>query len=54
MPTTSDEYVDSEVSNAAVHHSAAAMAAREGDGETPRMEDWEEHAVDPRDHRDER
>lgn len=34
-------------------HAAAALAGRESEGETPLMETWKEHAVDPRDHRDE-
>lgn len=36
----------------AVEHSAATLSARESDGETPRRDEWAEHAVDPRDHRD--
>lgn len=36
----------------AVGHSAAALDARETDGETPRKDEWAEHAVDPRDNRD--
>jgi hypothetical protein len=43
-----DEGVD-----AATGHAAAALAAREADEETPEMDEWQEHAVDPRDHRDE-
>lgn len=39
--------------DASADHTAAAMAAREGEAETPRMDAWQEHAVDPRDHRDE-
>lgn len=39
---------------AATGHPAAALAAREGDEERPQMEEWQEHAVDPREHRDER
>lgn len=39
---------------AAAGHTAATLAARETDEETPRMAEWQEHAVDPRDHRDER
>lgn len=38
----------------AAGHAAAVLSARETDGETPRMSDWQEHAVDPRDHRNER
>jgi len=39
---------------AATGHAATAMASREqSEGETPQMEDWQEHAVDPRAHRDE-
>jgi hypothetical protein len=33
-------------------HAAATLAAREDDEETPRMAEWQDHAVDPRDHRD--
>ncbi|WP_459192910.1 winged helix-turn-helix domain-containing protein [Halosimplex sp. J119] len=40
--------------DAAADHAAATLAARESEEETPRMGDWQEHAVDPRDHRDER
>lgn len=32
---------------------ADALAARETDEETPLMNDWKDHAVDPRDHRHE-
>lgn len=39
--------------DAATGHAATALAARERDDETPAMDDWQEHAVDPRDHRDE-
>jgi len=39
--------------DAATNHAAAAMADREGEGETPRMDAWQDHAVDPREHRDE-
>lgn len=39
--------------DAAAGHAAATLAAQEGDEETPQMEAWQEHAVDPRDHRDE-
>jgi hypothetical protein len=39
--------------DAATDHSAAALTDREGDGETPAMREWQEHAVDPRDPRDE-
>lgn len=41
-------------SDAAVRHAAASLADREAEGETPSMGEWEEHAVDPRDRRDER
>lgn len=34
-------------------HAAATLAARETDEATPQMEEWQEHAVDPRNHRDE-
>lgn len=37
----------------ATAHAAATIAAREGDEETPQWADWQEHAVDPREHRDE-
>jgi len=40
--------------NAATGHAAATLAARETDEKTSRMAEWREHAVDPRDHRDER
>lgn len=39
---------------AAIGHPAAALAGREGADESPQMEEWQEHAVDPREHRDER
>lgn len=39
--------------NAATNHAAAALSYREVDEGIPRMEEWQEHAVDPRDHRDE-
>jgi DNA-binding IclR family transcriptional regulator len=39
--------------DAAARHASAALSTRESDDETPRMEEWQEHAVDPRDHRDE-
>ena len=35
-----------------VGHATAALADRETGEETPEMEEWREHAVDPRDHRD--
>lgn len=38
--------------DAATGHAATALAARETDDETPRMEEWRKHAVDPREHRD--
>lgn len=40
--------------DAAVDHSTATLENRENDEETPSMEHWEEHAVDPRERRDER
>lgn len=39
--------------DATAGHAAEALAARENGDETPQMEGWQEHAVDPRDHRDE-
>lgn len=39
--------------DAATGHAGAALATREADEETPRMEEWQAHAVDPRTHRDE-
>ena len=39
--------------DAAPGHAAAALAERESDEETPEMAEWQEHAVDPRDHRNE-
>jgi len=42
-----DEGVD-----AAAGHAAAALAARETAEETPAIDEWQGHAVDPRDHRD--
>lgn len=39
--------------DAATGHSSTALAAREDDDETPQMETWQDHAVDPREHRDE-
>lgn len=38
---------------AATGQAAAALAARETDEGTPRMDAWREHAVDPREHREE-
>jgi hypothetical protein len=38
--------------DAAVGHATDTLADREADGETPSLESWEAHAVDPRDHRD--
>jgi len=38
---------------AATDQAAAATDARETDGETPRMAEWADHAVDPRTHRNE-
>lgn len=38
---------------AATGETAAALAAHEADGESPRMDEWRDHAVDPREHRDE-
>lgn len=40
--------------DASVDHAAATLAAREAEGEQPRIEEWRDHAVDPRDARDER
>ena len=37
----------------AAGHAAAALSDRESEGETPEMEEWQAHAVDPREHRDE-
>lgn len=39
--------------DAATGHTVATLSAHEGDDETPQMEMWQEHAVDPRIHRDE-
>lgn len=39
--------------DASAGHATAALAARETDEETPVMTEWQEHAVDPRTHRDE-
>lgn len=39
--------------DASAGQAAAAMAEREAEEETPRMAAWQEHAVDPRDQRDE-
>ncbi|CCQ33106.1 hypothetical protein HLRTI_002967 [Halorhabdus tiamatea SARL4B] len=39
--------------DAATGHAAVALADRETDEETPEMAAWQEHAVDPRDHRNE-
>jgi protein required for attachment to host cells len=39
--------------DAATGQTSATLAAREGDEETPQMEAWQEHAVDPREHRNE-
>lgn len=38
--------------DAASAHASDALAEREGDAETPRMEAWQDHAADPREHRD--
>lgn len=40
--------------DAAVGHATDALASRETDGETPRMSEWQDHAVDPRERRDDR
>lgn len=42
-----------EAVSAATGHAAAAIAVRETDGERPQMNEWQAHAVDPRNHRDE-
>jgi predicted transcriptional regulator len=42
-----------ETVSAATGHAAAALAVRETDGELPQMDEWQNHAVDPREHRDE-
>lgn len=39
--------------DAAAGHASAAVADRETDGETPMMEEWQDHAVDPRTDRNE-
>jgi len=39
--------------DAAAGQSAAALASREADDETPEMAAWRDHAVDPCEHRDE-
>lgn len=38
---------------AATSHGTTALEAREGDDETPRIEEWQSHAADPRECRDE-
>lgn len=38
---------------AATGHGAAALASQENAEETPQMDEWQDYAVDPRDHRDE-
>lgn len=38
--------------DAATRHASAALSTRERDDETPRMDEWRDHAVDPREHRD--
>lgn len=38
--------------NAAVGHATDTVADREQDEATPSIEEWQEHAVDPRTHRD--
>lgn len=38
---------------AAFGHGTAAVADHETAEETPQMDEWQDHAVDPRDHRDE-
>jgi len=42
-----------EAVSAATGHAAAALAVRETNGERPQMDEWQAHAVDPRNHRDE-
>jgi len=39
--------------DAATDHAATVLSSRETDEETPRMDEWQEHAVDPRDRRNE-
>ena len=39
--------------DATARHASAVLAERETDEEMPEMTAWQEHAVDPRDHRDE-
>jgi hypothetical protein len=39
--------------DAAAGHASAALADRETDEETPMMEEWQDHAVDPRTDRNE-
>ena len=38
---------------AGTEHASDALATRENDAETPRMAEWQDHAVDPREHRSE-
>jgi len=38
--------------DAGTGHASDSLASREADQETPVMEEWKEHAVDPRVHRD--
>ncbi len=37
--------------DAATEHAGSVLASRESDDETPRMAEWQEHAVDPRERR---
>jgi hypothetical protein len=40
-----------QATDAATGHAGAALAAREDANEQPEMEEWQAHAVDPREHR---
>ncbi|ERG92075.1 MAG: hypothetical protein J07HQW1_02110 [Haloquadratum walsbyi J07HQW1] len=42
-----------EAVSAATGHAAAALAIREINGEIPQMDEWQDHAVDPREYRHE-
>lgn len=41
-----------EAVSAVTGNTAAVLAVRETDGERPQMDEWQAHAVDPRNHRD--
>lgn len=42
-----------EAVSTATGHTAAVLSVREANGEVPHMDEWQDHAVDPREHRGE-